>query len=74
MKVIIFNDTQNFNGSLNFLNNRFKKGQKRFWDYKKYIPFLIKKIKSINYLNNQEIQLIKTYFYEGRYIVKDINN
>lgn len=45
MKVIIFNDTQNFNGSLDFINSRFKKQDKRFWDYKKYIPFLIEKIK-----------------------------
>ena len=67
MKVIIFNDTQNFNGSLDFINSRFKKQDKKFWDYKKYIPFLIEKIKQEYDLNKSELQLIKTYFYEGKY-------
>ena len=74
MKVIIFNDTQNFNGSLNFLNDRFKRDEKRFWDYKKYAPFLIKKIKSIDGLEKENFQLIKTYFYGGKYSSKLINN
>ena len=67
MKLIIFNDTQNFNGSLSFINYKFKKQEKRFWDYKKYIPFLVEKVKSIDTLNNAELQLVKTYFYEGKY-------
>lgn len=67
MKLIIFNDTQNFNGSLNFMNLRFKKKEKRFWDYKKYLPFLVEKVKSISTLKNTELQLVKTYFYEGKY-------
>lgn len=74
MKVVIFNDTQNFNGSLNFLNERFKKDQKRFWNYKKYIPFLMKKIKSVDSLNQEELKLSKTYFYEGKYSSKLINS
>jgi len=74
MKVVIFNDTQNFNGSLNFINNRFKKDEKRFWNYKKYIPFLMKKIKSIDNLNKEDFQLIKTYFYEGRYNSRLLNS
>ena len=74
MKVIIFNDTQNFNGSLNFLNDKFKRDEKRFWDYKKYIPFLIEKIKSIDSLTKENFQLIKVYFYEGKYSSKLINN
>ena len=67
MRVIIFNDAQNFNGSLNFINKRFRRDKKRFWNYKKYIPFLIEKLKSIDNLNNEEFQLIKTFFYEGKY-------
>lgn len=74
MRVIIFNDTQNFNGSLNFINERFREGQKRFWNYKKYIPFLINKLKSIDSLNKEDFQLIKVYFYEGRYSSNLINN
>lgn len=73
MRVIVFNDAQNFNGSLNFINERFRKDEKRFWDYKKYIPFLVKKLKSIDNLNNEEFQLIKTFFYEGKYSSNLIN-
>jgi len=68
MKAIIFNDTQNFNGSLNFLNERFNYANKRFWNYKKYIPFLMEKINSLNEFNGEgNIELKKVYFYEGRY-------
>lgn len=68
MKAIIFNDTQNFNGSLNFLNERFSYASKRFWNYKKYIPFLIEKINSLNEFRGEGgIELKKVYFYEGRY-------
>lgn len=67
MKLIIFNDTQNFNGSLNFINLKFKKQEKRFWNYKKYIPFLVEKVKSIDTLDKSGLELVKTYFYEGKY-------
>ena len=67
MKVIIFNDTQNFNGSLSFINYYLSKKAKRFWDYKKYIPFLVERIKKEDCLNNSDLQLVKTYFYEGKY-------
>ena len=73
MKVIIFNDTQNFNGSLSLMNSQFKKNEKRFWDYKKYIPFLVQKIKSIDTLGDKEFQLVKTLFYEGKYSSNLIN-
>lgn len=74
MKVIIFNDTQNFNGSLNFINFHLNKKEKRFWDYKKYLPFLIERIKKEDCLNNSDLQLIKTYFYEGKYNSNLISN
>lgn len=67
MKVIIFNDTQNFNGSLNFINKRFNKKKRRFWDYTKYLHFLIEKIKSLDDFNNIDIELVKVFFYEGKY-------
>lgn len=68
MKAIIFNDTQNFNGSLNLLNERFNYHNKRFWNYKKYIPFLMEKINSLNEFNEEgRVELKKVYFYEGRY-------
>ena len=74
MKVIIFNDTQNFNGSLDFINKRFKKSEKRFWDYKKYIPFLIKKIESLDDFNGVCLELSKVFFYEGKYSNSLIRN
>ncbi len=73
MRVIIFNDTQNFNGSLNFVNYKFKKKEKRFWDYKRYIPFLIEKLKSIDGMDKTDFKLIKTFFYEGKYSSTLIN-
>ncbi|MFH1325836.1 MAG: NYN domain-containing protein [archaeon] len=74
MKVIIFNDTQNFNGSLNFINDKFNEREKRFWNYKRYIPFLIKKLKSTDNLVGKDLQLVKVYFYEGKYSSNMINN
>ena len=74
MKIIIFNDKQNFDGSLNSLNKRFKKGKKRFWNYEKYIPFLVDKLKSFDKLKKSDLQLKKTLFYTGRYSSKLINS
>ncbi len=67
MKVIIFNDKQNFDGSLSLLNKPLKKGKKRFWSYKNYIPFLIDKLKSFEKLSQQELSLSKSLFYSGKY-------
>jgi uncharacterized LabA/DUF88 family protein len=67
MRVIIFNDAQNFNGSLNFINEKFDKKDKKFWDYNKYIPFLLEKTKSLKGFGKEKLELVKTYFYEGRY-------
>lgn len=74
MRVTIFNDKQNFDGSLNLLNNYFKKGEKRFWNYEKYIPFLIDKLKSFDKLDKTDLQLTKTFFYSGKYSSKLINS
>lgn len=75
MKVIIFNDTQNFNGSLNLINQRFSKKNKRFWNYQKYLPFLLEKVKSKGYFEDKKLELVKVYFYEGKYsnsLIKDL--
>lgn len=48
MKVIIFNDLDNFNGSLSIINKDLKEDKKRFWDIDKYIPFLLEKIKNLD--------------------------
>ncbi len=74
MRVIIFNDIKNFDGCLNLVNERFPKGQKRFWNIDKYIPFLLDKIKSLDKeeFNKEELKLIKTFIYTGRYNSKTI--
>jgi len=46
---------------------------KDFWNYKKYIPFLLKKVESLGEFNNLDLKLIKTYFYEGKYSSNLIN-
>jgi len=74
MRIIIFNDKQNFDGSLSLLSKSLRKDKNRFWDYGKYIPFLIEKVESIDKLKNQEIKLIKTFFYTGRYNSKLITS
>ena len=74
MRLIIFNDKQNFDGSLSLLNKRFRKRKKRFWNYEKYLPFLVDKIKSFDKLNKQDIQLKKTLFYTGKYSSKLLKN
>src|SRR3989344_7348663 len=72
MKVIIFNDLDNFNGSLNIINKDLEEEEKRFWDIDKYIPFLLEKIKSLDKskFSKEEVKLIKTHIYTGRYSSK----
>ena len=74
MRLIIFNDIKNFDGCLNLINDSLEKGKKRFWNIDKYIPFLLEKIKSIDgKFSQEEIKLIKTYIYSGRYNSKIIS-
>jgi uncharacterized LabA/DUF88 family protein len=69
MRIIIFLDKDNFDKSLNWVNKDYPKGQKRFWDISKYIPFLLEKIKDLDKekFNKEELKLIKTFIYTGRY-------
>jgi len=69
MNVIIFNDIKNFDGCLNLINDNLGEGKKRFWDINKYIPFILEKIKTLdnNKFNKEELKLIKTFIYSGRY-------
>jgi uncharacterized LabA/DUF88 family protein len=67
MDVMIFNDAQNFNSSLDFINNRYSKNKKRFWDYQKYVPFLLEKLKSLDGFEKVDFKLKKVFFYEGKY-------
>lgn len=74
MRVIIFNDIKNFDGCLNFINEKYPKGKKRFWDIDKYIPFILEKIRTLDKekFNKEETKLIKTFIYTGRYNSKII--
>ena len=77
MKVLVFNDKDNFEGCLRLVNdNLFPAGQKRFWDYNKYIPFIFSKIKQIDerFKKDKDFKLVNTIFYSGRYNVNVINN
>jgi len=69
MRVIIFLDKNNFDGSLKLINKDYPQGQKRFWNINKYIPFLLEKIKTLDKekFNKGELKLIKTFIYTGRY-------
>jgi len=68
MKVIIFNDKDNFDASLNLVNKKFPKGKKRFWNYKKYIPFILEKVKNLdNKFQKNELKPVKSIFYTGKY-------
>jgi len=73
MKVIIFNDKDNLDGSLNLLNKQYPKGKRRFWDYKIYLPFLLQKLKELEGFKNEELELKKTFFYTGKYNSRLIN-
>ncbi len=75
MKVIIFNDIDNFNGSLNIINEKLGDGEKRFWDIDKYTPFILEKIKGLekSKFSKEELKLIKTYVYTGKYSSKIIS-
>lgn len=73
-KVVIFSDKDNFEGSLKLINNHYGQGKKRFWDINKYIPFLMEKLSELKGMEKQELKLVKTYFYTGRYFSKLISN
>ncbi len=70
MRAIIFNDVQNFNGSLDIINSQYAKKDQRFWSYEKYLPFLIRKVNSLKKLENEHLILARAFFYTGRYNAK----
>ncbi|MDE1848697.1 MAG: NYN domain-containing protein [Nanoarchaeota archaeon] len=75
MNVIIFVDKNNFDGSLNLINDGRDEDKKRFWDINKYIPFIFEKFKETykDKFNKDELKLIKVIFYTGRYNARIIN-
>ena len=67
MRVIIFNDKDNFDGSINKLNGRFEKGKKRFWRIEKCHSFLFKKLSEVFSWKDGELKLLRSYIYTGEY-------
>jgi len=73
MNVVIFNDKDNLDGSLKLLNKGYALGEKRFWDYKKYIPFFFEKLKELEGFKDKDLKLVKTFFYTGKYNSRLVN-
>ncbi len=74
MKVIIFNDKNNFEGSLNIINNTYGKGNRRFWDFDKCIQFMFQKLKGLEGFKDKELELVKIYLYTGKYNSEVVSN
>ena len=70
MKVIIFNDKDNFQGALKIINKELPEGEKRFWDYNRYIPFIFKKLQELDGFKEVSLELVNTIFYTGKYTSK----
>ena len=62
MKVIIFNDKDNFQGALKIINKELPEGAKRFWDYNRYIPFIFKKLQELDGFKETSLELVNTIF------------
>lgn len=65
MRTIIFNDKDNFEGSLIALQNKLDK--KFNWDYEKLQKIIFNKLKEKSHWNNDELKLIRAYLYTGEY-------
>lgn len=66
MRVMIFDDKNNFDGCLRSINNLRSYGNRRFWRIDKYYNFFFQKLKSFEYIGD-DIKLIRTYVYTGKY-------
>lgn len=73
-KAIIFNDKDNFEGSLKIINNLYGQGKKRFWDIEEYTSFIVEKLSELEGMEEEELKLIKSYIYTGRYNSKLIKS
>lgn len=67
MRVIIFNDKNNFDGSLNLINRALGKGRKRFWRVENCHSYLFRKLGEVFSWKPEELKLIRSYIYTGQY-------
>jgi uncharacterized LabA/DUF88 family protein len=70
MRVIIFNDKNNFDGSLNLINKGLKKGKKRFWRLEDCHSYIFKKLTSVFSWREEDFNLIRSYIYTGEYTAR----
>ncbi len=67
MRIIIFNDKNNLDGSLNLVNRKLGKGKKRFWKIEDCHSFLFEKLGEVFSWKPEELKLIRSYIYTGQY-------
>ena len=67
MKVMIFNDKNNFEGSLSIINKDRPQGTRRFWQIEKYHGFFFRKVCGFMQPFADHVELVKTYVYTGKY-------
>src|SRR3989338_3196965 len=67
MKVMLFNDKDNFDGCIRALNRGKDEAHKRFFKLDKCHELIFKKISSLHGWGSGEIKLVRTYIYTGRY-------
>jgi len=70
MRVILFNDKNNFDGSLNLINKSLEKGRKRFWRIENCHSYIFEKLAEVFSWKPEELKLIRSYIYTGEYTSK----
>lgn len=67
MRIIIFNDKDNFGYCLGRLNDSREIGKKRFWRIEKYHDFFYKKVLEFCNWKDSDNNLIRSFAYTGEY-------
>lgn len=73
MKVILFNDKQNSDQSLKFLNSARNEKDKRFWKIDDFHQLVFKKVKELLHDKTNNLEIVRTYVYTGEYTPEAIN-
>ncbi len=73
MKVIIFDDRDNFSHCLGAINKQRPEGERRFWKLPKYHDFFFKKLKEVCNWQSEDTKLIRSYVYTGKYTSNVMN-
>lgn len=73
MRVIIFNDKQNSDRSLELLNKKRTEEDKRFWKIDPFHQLIFKKIKELLSNKTTNLEIVRTYVYTGEYTPEAID-